>query len=202
MKNTQQATKSLKKRSGSTHIWACEDVINLAFRHSRADRQIIGTAMSNWPHSLICQGKDGEDRIFWYELARDELYPETVVRFRVHKSNPPRMNAESWFEMALNRCEDGTWKITFIGDIERRPHYTAVGIPDALIPEASRVLGAAIRSSSNIKAKKESAEFHTVDAEKMWDRLRSKGLAHYIPPEDNYICGADLRCTQVRKASI
>jgi hypothetical protein len=154
--------------------------------------------MKNSLHCLVCKGKDGVRRTFWYELEPDELYPETVIRFRVHKSNPPMMNAESWVEMTLMRCEDRTWKITFIGDFERRPHYAGVGIPDALIPEASRALETAIRSSSNIKAKKDSDEFRTVDAEKMWQRLRGKGLARYILTDDYYVCETGLHSSLER----
>ena len=140
-------------------------------------------------HSLTCHARNGTNRIFWYEWERDEVYRETVITFRVHKSNPPKMLEENWFEMTLERCADGFWKITYIGDVERRAHYTAVGIPDALIPEASRVLGAAIRSSSNVGTKGTN-EFRTQDADKMWTRLQTKGLARYLRTEDYYICDA------------
>src|SRR5258708_29762456 len=100
-------------------------------------------------HVLICCGRSGLEHTFWYEWERDDLYPEKIVRFLVHKSNPSKMNEENWFEMSLELCGERSWKITHIGDAERRPHYAAAGIPDALIPEASRVLGAQIRSSSN-----------------------------------------------------
>jgi hypothetical protein len=113
--------------------------------------------------------------------------PETVIVFRVHKSNPPRMEEENWFTMTLERCKSGLWKITWIGDADRRTHYAAAGIPDALIPEASRVLRASICSSSNIHREAPN-EWRTPDAETMWKRLMTRGLARYLPGDDRYVC--------------
>jgi hypothetical protein len=66
-----------------------------------------------------------------------------------------------------------------------------MGIPDALIPEASRVLKSPIRSSSNVGTKRTN-EFRTVQADKMWKRLRANGLARYLPTEEYYICDAAI----------
>ena len=137
--------------------------------------------------ALICHGRDGTTKTFWYEWERDDIHPDRIIVFHVHKSNPPKMNEENWFEMTLELCGERLWKITHIGDAERRPHFAAAGIPDALIPEASRVLAAAIRSSSNRGAKREN-EFRTIDADKMWKRLLRKGLARYVAGEDYYVC--------------
>jgi hypothetical protein len=138
-------------------------------------------------HALICHGRDGKERTFWYEFKYNESFPQSRISFCVHKSNPPKMLEENWFEMTIERCPDGLWKIIFIGDAARRLHYAVVGIPDALIPEAGRVLQAPLRSSSNI-GMAGTNEFRTIDAEKMWKRLQAKGLARYEQTEDYYIC--------------
>jgi hypothetical protein len=127
--------------------------------------------------------------MFWYTAERDDVYPDAVIVFRVHRSNPPKMLEENWFEMTVERCSNGSWKITYIGDAERRPHYVAMGIPDALIPEVSRILQAAVRSSSKVGTNGAN-EFRTVQSDKMWKRLQDSGLARYVPTKDYYICEA------------
>jgi hypothetical protein len=53
------------------------------------------SAMSEDLRSLTCHGRDGMARTFWYEVERDEIYPD-AIRFRGHKSKPARMVEESW----------------------------------------------------------------------------------------------------------
>jgi len=90
--------------------------------------------------------------------------------------------------MRLECCSDG-WMITWIGDADRHPHYIAAGIPDALIPEASRILQAPIRSSS-ITCAKDANEFRSPSADKMWKRLCDAGVARYEEVGDHYVCNS------------
>ena len=136
---------------------------------------------------LVCHGKDGLDHSFWYEFGPDEIYPEAKFWFRVHKSKQSKDAGEDWFDMTVERHDPGSWRITWIGNAGQLPEYSAVGIPDALIPEASRVLNAAICSSSTI-GNEGTIEWRTEDAEKMWKRLVVKGLARFIEAERRYIC--------------
>jgi hypothetical protein len=102
--------------------------------------------------------------------------------------------------MTLERCTDGSCRITFIGDAERRADYAAVGIPDALNPEASRVLDAPIRSSSNTDAKS-GDEFPTLEADKMWKRLRLKGLACNVATQDSITSVTQPSLENIRRTS-
>jgi hypothetical protein len=66
-----------------------------------------------------------------------------------------------------------------------RPWYSAKGIPDAVISEAARIFGT-IKSSSN-RCKVRENECRNSDAEKVWLRLRTTGLAEYDEADDRYI---------------
>jgi hypothetical protein len=87
--------------------------------------------------------------------------------------------------MNLEQCPNGVYKITEIAN-HGHPHYSKMGIGDALIPEASRVLEAAIRSSSN-KHPEKLNESRNTEADKIWERLRAIGLARYCSVRDYYI---------------
>lgn len=138
---------------------------------------------------ILCTGRDGIERTFWYSVERDEIRPLDVITFRVHRSNPPLPIEDHWFEMSLEKCPEGVFGITWIGDTEHRPHFKAMGIPDALIPEACRLLRVRIRSSL-VRNNEGTNDYRTVDAEKMWKRLACKGLARHDPESLIYSCPA------------
>lgn len=63
------------------------------------------------------------------------------------------------------------------------PAYVSKGIPDALLPIASQVLGKTVQSSPTSGA---GAVYRTPAATKMWKRLEAKGMATYDPQTDIY----------------
>jgi hypothetical protein len=128
---------------------------------------------------IVCEGRDGKKREFYYTVETSGLN----VIFRVHKSDTPA-KADDFFELKLKRCSNGMYRIENI--IGHSSDYRAVGIPDALIPEAGRVLKAAIRSSPKVDTS-DGSIWRTDEADTMWRRLRQNGIARYITDEDYFV---------------
>jgi hypothetical protein len=147
-----------------------------------SDRLLRGFRDMNL-HPLNCVGIDKVSREFWWEKLCPNQTDSSVITFKVHKSNPP--GDDDSFDMNLARCPSGIYKITEVNHYDH-PHYSKMGIGDALIPEASRVLNAAIRSSSNRNPERPN-EFRHPDAEKIWKRLMASGLARYCSVKDFYV---------------
>lgn len=136
--------------------------------------------MAKTAHRLTCLGRDGVEREFYCEVP-EEPY-ERCVTFRVRKAESLD---DEFFELTLTRCTDVMWRITAITN-NSDPRYIKMGIADALIPKAARLLKAAIRSSSKTKPESGS-EFLTPYAERMWERLKKSGLTRYCPVGGYYI---------------
>ena len=96
----------------------------------------------------------------------------------MHKSNPPDENADDFFDMTLTRCPDGMYRIIAINNY-KKPHYIKKGIADAIIPEASRLLRAAVRSSLKVNPQ-DPSEFRSDEADGMWKRLMESGIALFV----------------------
>jgi hypothetical protein len=128
---------------------------------------------------IVCKGRDGKKRTFYYAI--EDSGPDVI--FRVHKSDPPEKE-DDFFELKLKRCSNGMYQIENI--IGHTSDYREVGIPDVLIPEASRVLKAAIRSSPKADTS-DGSIWRTDEADTMWSRLRQNGIARYITDEDYFV---------------
>jgi hypothetical protein len=108
--------------------------------------------------------------MFQYEIEEDIL--DHVLRVRV-LAIPPVPNAPP-FEMTFEPVDDHT--IRQVGIFHHGvPQHRAMGIPDAVLPAVANALSKRIISSPLQAA--ETGTYRTVDAEKMWSRLRGKGIA-------------------------
>lgn len=140
-------------------------------------------------HEIECEGKDGKTRKFVFNdpTPRKTLSGYYEYSFWIGT----RIDDVVFFELRLIEKPDGELRIDAISGNDTK--YSAKGIPEALLPFVSRLLGKRICSSrskgdDNIIRTYGSGttEFRTEDATKMWNRLVSKGLAEYYPDEDIY----------------
>jgi hypothetical protein len=92
---------------------------------------------------LIFEGRDGKERTFYYAV---EVSGQNAI-FRVYKYDQPEQR-DDFFELRLKRCPNGVYQIDVIRG--HTSEFRGVGIPDSLIPAASRMLKAAIRSSPKL----------------------------------------------------
>ncbi len=136
-------------------------------------------------HELSCVGADGESRTFWYDVVEETTPGGSVWHFRVHRRNPPDYNKDDWFVLGVIEFDEGSVRVDMIEN-RGKEWYRAKGISEAIIIEASRVLGRRVVSSSN-KVKVADNEYRTLDAEKVWRRLAAKGQAVYCSTTDRYL---------------
>lgn len=134
---------------------------------------------------LTCTGKDGVSRTFYYGYDPPNK-TDAVWHFRVHLHDPPQSDTDDFFDMVLAPLGQNSVYVSMI-EHHSLPWYRSKGIPDALIPEAARVLGKTVFSSQSAKRSPSKDQYRTVCAEKMWKRLTTKGLARYDPREDRYL---------------
>lgn len=132
------------------------------------------------PRELWCTGKDEVTRRFWYDVQAGESEGEVCVR--VHLHDPPQVE-DHWFDLVLKKLGDRRYRSDSIW--ANQPHYSKQGIPDALYPELCRRFDIEIWSSQTRSCE---AQYRTEDAEKMWKRLVTKGLATYVAESNLYVC--------------
>lgn len=135
--------------------------------------------------TIRCSGKDGTIRDFIVTSEEETSYDESddgerEVTFWV-KSSP---DAPESFELSLREKAMGEFQVVWVGPQNGREHR-GMGIPETLLPYAKQTLAAKkIRSSrSNIEG---TTDRRTQDATKMWERLKSKGMARYDRADDRY----------------
>ena len=125
----------------------------------------------------------GKNRTFKYKR-------ESTTRkhlFRVY-ADPPLQSGDFFdFEVEAVDNAETAFKIVMMNHylVEE---YSGAGVPDAMIPEISRVLGKCVVSSSN--KSRTPGEYRTAKATKVWDRLVVKGVATYDEATDSYECCA------------
>ncbi len=128
---------------------------------------------------LHCTGRDGVARTFEYTHEKDQF--EETWHFRV-QTVPPQPDGEA-FDLSVMNLSDTTVRQVMLAHHEN-PAYTAMGIPDALIPVVAELLGRTVVSSPTTAD--DTGVYRTVAATKVWDRLVGKGLASYDADADVY----------------
>lgn len=130
-------------------------------------------------HPLKCVGRDGVERMFEYDwtpsVCRDNGWDFSVYSPEVNDS----------FQLTVVPRDEHSVRIT---EMVNNGHkgFSAVGIPDALIPAVARVSGKNVTSSSN-KHKSADDEFRNTAADKVWERLVARNLAYYDADRDIYV---------------
>jgi len=132
---------------------------------------------------LVCVGRDGVARTFFLEYEQVEFEITETWHFRVFRSNPPAPS-EDFFDLVLERFDASHYVITETSH-HNEPSYEQKGIPDSLIPQAARILGCRIVSSSNRKPRRQN-EWRNDAADRYWARLVKRKMAAYDEFEDRF----------------
>jgi hypothetical protein len=127
---------------------------------------------------------------FFFDLETDEFGGWDSPTFYVHLRNPPETGADDFFSLSLDKLAEGAYRVDTMSH-HKRPWYSAKGIPDSVISEAARIFGT-IKSSSN-RCRVRVNESRNSDAEKVWRRLCTDGLAKYYEADDRYVYVGDAR---------
>jgi hypothetical protein len=129
---------------------------------------------------LRCIGRDGVHRTFMYWVEREITSDEWVF----FVTTPEPLPSGELFQLTLTSVDRSTVRVTMM-NAHNEPAYHGAGIPDAVLPEAARLLGRNVVSSRN-KGERPGSEYRTASATKVWERLRSRGLAVYDAATDTY----------------
>ncbi len=127
---------------------------------------------------ISCIGRDGIKRTF------DCLVSPNFgggFTFRVY-TVPPPANGD-FFELTLEEVSPTTVRVVMANHFSR-PEYTAMGIPEALLPEVKRALGMNVESSPSVGSTPDVRR--APEAKKYWDRLVAVGGAIYDQKRDVY----------------
>lgn len=123
-----------------------------------------------------CVDKHGNQRGFEYTIVLNG----NEVTFRV--TNIPPLPTGEFFDLKVEHIDAAHVRIVMLHH-HYEPAYVGKGIPDALLPIASRELGKAVQSSPTSSA---GAIYRTDAATRMWKRLEAKGMATYDSQTDVY----------------
>ncbi|AOJ81823.1 hypothetical protein WS86_15200 [Burkholderia savannae] len=123
-----------------------------------------------------CVDKHGNLQDFEYKVTQNG----NKVTFLV--TNIPPLPTGDFFQLTVEHINAALVRIVMLNH-HHVPAYSAKGIPDALLPIASQVLGKTVQSSPTSGA---GAVYRTDDATIMWKRLEAKGMATYDPQTDIY----------------
>jgi hypothetical protein len=133
-------------------------------------------------HPLSTTAQNGTEHSFWYETVEPELGdPRRTIR--VYRTNPPDP-ADEFFELTIAPVTHDTWRIDLI---HRHDQAWArhKGIIHALLSLVSQA--GAVRIVSSRPDVPGEAEQRSLEAEQMWQNLRSSGCAEYDDREQRWI---------------
>lgn len=137
----------------------------------------------DFDNNIICVGRNEVITVFKYSLEEFETFGYKKWIFRIV---PEDLQFIDWFEFSVAEIGDDTGKVITMNNNNQKG-YSAKGIPDKMIEEASKKLNLNIISSSNKKGGKFfDNEWRTTDATKVWNRLVQNGLANYNYELDFY----------------
>ena len=139
------------------------------------------TKHTSMPFILECKGIGGVAGRYYVE-GRDDASVPDEWRYAVHLRWPANEGNDDFFEFAVRADANGGIRVTTM-EHHGRAHYSAKGIPDALLVFAAKHLNKVVGSSSNLAG---SDEFRTPAATKVWDRLVARGTAVYDAAADRY----------------
>jgi hypothetical protein len=130
-----------------------------------------------FPNNIICVDMEGKENQFRYN--REEVHDEFGRRKWIYRIIPGAIDAIDWFEFSVVKIDDQRGKISDMNTYGDK-RYKMKGIPDKMIEEAARTLKLQIISSTNNPAFKVLyTEWRSPDADKVWQRLVSRGIANY-----------------------
>lgn len=129
-------------------------------------------------NEVTCTGRDGIQRTFIVRHEKCAWKDEWT--FRVYAT--PTLISGEFFELSLKVISGDMAKIIAIHN-NGEDAYKAKGIPEALLPFASKVTDKKIVSSST----NDEDGYRTPDATKMWERLCRKGLAEKDEDNDRFL---------------
>lgn len=127
---------------------------------------------------ITCIGHDGEPREFQFRHEFNQL--DNTWDFQVH--TVPPLATGGFYEYRVRVLGDGSFQSIWMGS-HGAPEFRAMGVSDAIILEAARVLGSPIFSSPALG---EPGEFRQPGATKVWQRLVNSGHAIYDLATDTY----------------
>jgi len=134
--------------------------------------------------TIISIGRDQEARRFRYFIETEIMEGVNTWTFWVQPIDQELIES---FEFRVNEVNAETAKVMMINRHDEAA-YQAMGIPEALIEEASRILRRTIISSSNLSnAKIFKNERREHSATKIWLRLEADNRARYDEINDIYI---------------
>jgi hypothetical protein len=129
-------------------------------------------------HTLTCKGRDGIVRTFSYACTPPGL--DSTWTYRV-QTIPPVASGE-FFELSVSEIEAGTVRVVATNNY-RVPEYTAMGIPEALLPVVKQELQMEVESSPKAGS---GDVYRTNAATNYWRRLEALGRAAYDSERDVY----------------
>ena len=137
----------------------------------------------NFENQIRCLGKDDVKTTFSYSIEESEINGFKKWIFRIV---PQNLEFTDWFEFSVVELGNGVGKVITM-NTNFKKEYSAKGIPDKMIEEASNKLELNIISSTNKKAHKFlDNEWRTEAASKVWNRLVTRGIAIYDEEKDLY----------------
>lgn len=129
--------------------------------------------------TFSCVGRDGEKRDFEYSIEEEPINGKWFFR----ASCIPPLPGGGFFELALEELDENTVRVVSINHFNI-PQYTAMGIPEGLLPIAQRELRKAVQSSPSHGSSGD--VFRTTAATKVWERLVAADAATYDSGSDIY----------------
>lgn len=136
--------------------------------------------------SIECTGRDSVRRTFPCVIEPDEVEQAGLLHCRIFACGTAKCEV-CWFVLSIRRIARGQYRIDIIESMVK--DFRAKGIPDAILPELCRRLQVEILSSVHLNPDDES-ERRTPEADRMWERLVTKGIASYLADCDRYVCPA------------
>ena len=129
---------------------------------------------------LQCTSRNGVASVFSCRRHLQSFSGPNHWRFWV-TAIPPPAHGDS-FQLDVVETQTGSVRIV-LAENYKRPEYSAMGIPDALIPAVAASLGVDVESSPSVGAP---GVFRTPAATNYWERLRKRGMATYDTGTDIY----------------
>ena len=133
---------------------------------------------------ISCFGKDGIQREFTYNSSVSSWNYLEKHDFEITIDGDIQQGI---FQFEVVFIDDDTIKIV---EMHNNGHedLSARGIPDSMIEEVSRLFEKEVISSTNADSEKIATnESRSLDADKFWERLVSKGFASYDQNRQVYV---------------
>ena len=131
--------------------------------------------------TITCIGKDNQSRTFELCCVENPF----KQRWTFFAYTDPRLPSGENYQASFVADPDDLTIVRSVGMFAHAPEYQKVGLPEATILHAAKVIGRRIVSSRN-NEEKSNGEYRSLTAEKVWQRLVSQGLATYDNETDSF----------------